>query len=60
MCQSQVRRFEDGSAGWSDVMVHTEEEGRGHEPRDAGGPWKSQAVLSTGSTPSTRGSLCEE
>ena len=42
MCQSQVRRFEDGSAGWSDVMVHTEEEGRGHEPRDAGGPRKSQ------------------
>ena len=42
MCQSQVRRCEDGSAGWSDVMADTEEEGRGHEPRGAGGPWKSR------------------
>ena len=41
-CQSQVRRVEDGSASWSDVIVDTEEEGRGHEPRDACNPRKSQ------------------
>ena len=33
-CQSQVRRFEDRSAGWSDVIADSEDEGRGHETRE--------------------------
>lgn len=40
--QSQVRRVEDGSAGWSDVTADTEEKGRGHEPREARNPRKSE------------------